>query len=87
MKEEFDHEQGYCRKLGHHLSFGYCHSERHGLPCPKIRDCWFTLIPIDKFLAENFAPDEIQYLYEPPPPKVSTLLELIERSRKAAGQI
>ncbi len=86
MKNIYENEEGYCRKLGHHLTFGYCPTERNGLPCAKIRDCWFAKIPIDTFLQENFSPEEIAYLYEPPPHKMSTLLALIERSQKLAQE-
>jgi hypothetical protein len=78
----YDDIQGYCRKLGHYLTFQYCHSERGGLPCPKIRDCWFERLPIEKYLEENFNSEQIQDLQNSPPPKMLSLVEMIERAKR-----
>ncbi len=86
MINEFDDKQIYCRKLGHFLPFKYCRSEHHDVPCTKIRDCWFEKISIDAFLQDNYSKEAIAYLFKPARPKVSTLLELIERSKKVAAE-
>jgi len=76
----FDQESIYCRKLGHHLNFSYCRSERRGKPCRKIIDCWFEKIPIQDFLADFYSPEEIQEILKPPAPKLNYILELIKQS-------
>lgn len=82
MREKFDTVEEYCRKLGHHLSFGYCRAERDGLPCSKVLDCWFQRLPIHDYLQDNFAQDEIAYLNVPPPPKMLTIFQLIQRAQQ-----
>ncbi len=80
----YDNEDLYCRKLGHHLKFEYCRKEHDGLPCPKIRDCWFEKLDIDGYLTQNFKPEEIAYIFEPPKPKISSLFELIQKAQQTA---
>jgi hypothetical protein len=82
MEQKFDNRQGYCRKLGHHLIFKYCREEHQGLPCPKIRDCWYRGIDIDQFLQQNYQKEEIDHLYNIPPAKIGTIIELIRQARK-----
>ena len=80
--DHFDSEELYCRKLGHHLKFAYCRKEHNGLPCPKIRDCWFEKIPIDDYLTQNFTPEQIAYLFEPPEPKIASIFEIIQKAQQ-----
>jgi hypothetical protein len=82
MDKTNDSREIYCRRLGHHLTFAYCRSEREGLPCRKILDCWFDKIPIGDFLRANYSPGELADLTEPAPAKAATLVELIERAQK-----
>jgi hypothetical protein len=81
MKEQFDNENIYCRKLGHYLQFGYCRQEKNNLPCSKIFDCWYQRISVQEFLTENYNYEEVSYLAAPPEPKISSLLSLIERAQ------
>ena len=81
--QRFDQKSTYCRRLGHHLNFSYCRCERQGKPCRKIVDCWFEKIPIQDFLAEFYPPEEIQELRAPPVPKLSTILDLVQRATAA----
>jgi len=82
MDESYDSREIYCRKLGHYLTFGYCRSERDGLPCGKITDCWFEKIPIGDFLRDNYSPGELAGITGPPPAKAATLVEMIEQARR-----
>ncbi len=84
MDETYDSREIYCRKLGHYLTFRYCRSERDGLPCAKILDCWFDKVPIGDFLRANYSPEEMARIAGPVPAKAATLVELIERARQAA---
>jgi hypothetical protein len=87
MKQDFDSGQGYCRKLGHYLTFHYCRQEHHSLPCPKIRDCWFSAFDIDQFLRENYKTEDISYLQNIPTAKVGTIIELIRQAHQNTGQL
>ena len=78
--ERYDQLEGYCRRLGHHLGFGYCRKAGDGLPCPLVRDCWFESFPVEDFLAENFS--EAQLAAAPPPGKLATLLSILGRVRE-----
>ena len=84
MVDTLDSREIYCRKLGHYLTFRYCRSERDGLPCGKIMDCWFDKIPIGDYLRNKYSPGELAGIIGPPPAKAATLIELIERARKRA---
>jgi len=81
MKERYDKEEIYCRRLGHNLNFSYCRSEHNGLPCPLIFDCWYTRLDIGAYMRKNFTPDELPYLTQAAPSKMSTLLELIQKAQ------
>jgi len=81
MKEQYDNEAIYCRKLGHHLHFEYCRKEKSGLPCSRIFDCWFERIPVKDFITLNYSQDEVSYLAAPPEHKMVNLLTLIEEAR------
>ncbi len=87
MEQEFDTRQGYCRKLGHHLSFKYCREEHNSLPCPKIRDCWYSGIDIDQFLQQNYQQGEIDHLQNVPQPKIGTIIELIRQAQNNTDQL
>ena len=79
---DFDDEEGYCRILGHYLSFSYCRSCQESAPCFKILDCWFDKFDVRKFIEENYTTAEIEHFLQPPKPKVQTLLTLIQQAQK-----
>ncbi len=85
MDTSHDSRETYCRRLGHYLTFGYCRTEREGLPCGRILDCWFEKLAIGDFLRENYSPEEIGRVTGPAPPKTVTLVELIERARRRSA--
>jgi len=82
MIEQFDTEEGYCRKLGHHLNFQYCRTERNGKPCTKIYDCWFEKFDIAVFMQEHYSEADIDALNRIPSPKANTILELIWQAQE-----
>jgi len=84
MIERYDEIAGYCRKLGHHLAFGYCRRVNQGLPCPLVRDCWFERLPILEFLAGHYTPAELDRLAAPAPGKLASILSVLERARSAS---
>jgi len=85
MDLRLDNEEIYCRKLGHHLAFKYCRTEREGFPCSKILDCWFEKIPIEEFVRKNYSKAEIAAIAAPSRPKMMTLIDLIEQAKKRNG--
>ena len=84
VDEQYDNEEIYCRKLGHHLRFKYCRTENGENPCRKIADCWFDKIPIGEFLRKNYSEEELGSILAPSRDKAATLVELIERARKSS---
>jgi hypothetical protein len=77
-----DKEEGYCRTLGHYVPFIYCRTMKDGVPCHRILDCWFERFPVDEFLKAHYSQEEIASILEPPRPKISSLIDLIEKARK-----
>ena len=81
MKERYDREQGYCRKLGHHLDFVYCRRVNQGLPCALALDCWFEHFPVAEFLEKNYTGEELARAAAPAPGKLESILEALSRAR------
>ena len=79
MDEQYDSEEIYCRKLGHHLTFKYCRMEREGFPCSRVFECWFEKIPIEEFILKNYSKSEIDLIMAPPSQKLAALTELVAR--------
>lgn len=86
MIDQYDNEEIYCRKLGHHLRFHYCRTEHDGNPCPLIFDCWHEKLAIGAYMRDNFNPQDVEYLVRPKPDKMVSLLELIQRAQKRASE-
>lgn len=79
--EKHDNEKLYCRMLGHHLTFEYCRKTAEGIPCRKIFDCWYNTFDIEKFMKANFSEDQIKAVLAPPKPKMTSLIELIQKAQ------
>lgn len=84
MKKKFDKKKIYCRKLGHFVPFLYCRTEHMEFPCMKIFDCWFKKIPIETFINKFYSKEEIQNIFKPAQPKISSLIDLIEKAKKVS---
>ena len=80
---KYDHLQGYCRILGHHVPFSYCRAPGDKPFCGKIAVCWGEKMDVAGFLHENYSPEEIAAVMQPPPPKITTLFDLIQKARSA----
>lgn len=81
----YDGEAIYCRKLGHHLKFDYCRRELGELPCSKVAKCWSDKLPVSEFLETHFSAEELQKVFAPPTPKVTSLIELIQKAQALNG--
>ena len=82
MKKKYDTRENYCRMLGHVLPFKYCRTMKEGLPCGRILDCWFKILPIEKFIEENYSDEEKKIIFEPPKAKMISLVEILEKTKK-----
>ena len=72
-----------CPRLGHEIVFSYCRSEGGDLPCRKVLDCWYPYFDVARYFRNRLTTEEWRALFEsPPPPKILTLLELIEQAKK-----
>ena len=82
MRKKYDKKEWYCRMLGHDVPFRYCRTMREGLPCAKIFDCWFEILPIKEFVEENYSEEEQRQIHEPPRSRISAIAEILEKARK-----
>ena len=72
-----------CPRLGDVVSFDYCRKENQGSPCKKIVFCWDHRFDVTQYLRVHFDADVIEGLSEPPRDKRRSLVDLIDRARKA----
>ncbi len=82
--EEHDGRELRCRMLGHEVPFGYCRAMNDGLPCRRILDCWHERFDVQTFVEAHFSPEQLARAMAPPPPKMLSILELIEKARRSA---
>lgn len=73
-----------CPRLGSPVPFKYCLDTGDATgPCFKIMDCWWEDFDIRSFLEKNLSPEALDRLLKAkPPPKVASLVELIEQAKK-----
>jgi hypothetical protein len=69
--------------LGHEVPFSYCRAPASELPCRRVFDCWWETFDIDSFIRAHYEADEIDRILSPRQGKMLTLVELIERAKKA----
>jgi len=82
MKDKYDKQEGYCKMLGHFLTFDYCRSMNKGLPCSKVLDCWFQNFPVQEYINKNYNSDEQAKMFEAPKSKILTLTEILEQAQQ-----
>ncbi len=82
MSNRYDKEEGYCKILGHFLTFDYCRTSNKGLPCSKVLDCWFQQFPIQEFISEHYSKEEQEKIFEPPKAKILSLAEILEQAQE-----
>ena len=74
-----------CPRLGHELTFGYCRQETRGKPCRLILDCWWEWFDVRAFLQAHLAEGDMTHVERagaaPPPPKVLSLVEMIQQAK------
>ncbi len=72
-----------CPMLGHEVAFSYCRQPAADLPCRKVFDCWWETFDIEAFIRTHFAPEQVERIAQPRQDKMASLVELIERARRA----
>ena len=90
--EEYDRMETYCRRLGHAVPFGYCRKENctamteKKLPCSKIMDCWFEMMPIHRFIEAHFTPRERELAFGRPGSRLNSICDIVERMTEKAPE-
>lgn len=80
-----DHRVRRCPRLGHDIHFRYCRTQEEERLCPRILDCWWEIFDINGFLKAHLSPEEWEHLTpEHPKPKITGILELIQKARESA---
>ena len=81
-----DQRSRRCPKLGHPVPFSYCREPGQTLPCGKIADCWWEAFDIAAFLRAHYDEETLQTILAPRQPKLTSIVELIEKARNSAKQ-
>jgi hypothetical protein len=76
--------KGYCPMLGGQVPFLYCRKcGNNQQPCWKVFDCWWETFDIVEFMQKNLSEDDFrQLLTYQPKARITTLLELIEKTKQ-----
>jgi hypothetical protein len=82
MIEEHDHRPIRCPRLGGKVNFKCFRIMNDRLPSRWIIGCWQMYIDMNRFLADYYSKDELDRVFAPPKPKVESLVELIEKSKR-----
>lgn len=89
MISDHDQRRRRCPRLGHAVRFRYCREQAGNDLCPRILDCWWETFDVESFLCEEGEADSVAALKQgpPPPPKIATLADLVDKARKrTAGE-
>jgi len=86
MIDKHDNLEQRCRRLGHPVPFGYCRQLPEGRPCGLILDCWHERFAVADFVKQHYTPEQIEAFLAPPKPKLASILEIVERAKKAAEE-
>ncbi len=88
MLDEHDARKCRCPRLGHEVPFRYCRTQAEDTLCPRILDCWWQTFDVHGFLESALPPEQFQrqqkVLQHHPPPKASSLVDLIDRAKRAS---
>lgn len=76
-----------CPKLGGPVTFGYCRRcEADDAACGKIVDCWWERFDVVAHLRCLLSePDFNRLMAQEPKPKLTSILELIEKAKSAGS--
>ena len=76
----YDDKQLCCPQVGHDVAFEYCRTQQGDGPCRNLLSCWWDHIEIASFVAQHFGGPNICDLFDGPPEKVASLVELINQA-------
>jgi hypothetical protein len=85
MIADNDERKRRCPMLGHEVAFSYCRAPGSSVPCRKIYDCWWETFDVADFVRNHYDEETIGKITAPPPPKTTTLLDLIEQAKRRCG--
>ena len=79
-----DYLERRCPRLGGPVTFKYCREHAGAdLPCWKVFDCWWETFDVNTYFKQQLSEADFQTLVNmKPKPKVVSLVELIEQTRK-----
>lgn len=80
---QHDHRERRCPMLGHEVAFSYCRAPASKLPCRRIFDCWWETFDVEGFMRRHYGEDDIEKVLAPRKDKMLSIVELIEKARKA----
>jgi hypothetical protein len=85
MDESKDHLERRCPRLGGPASFLYCRTSGDDESvCWKIFDCWWEDFDVVEYMKKRMPEDSFNLLVQArPKPKIVSLIEHIERAKKA----
>ncbi|MBW2107094.1 MAG: hypothetical protein JRI36_00295 [Deltaproteobacteria bacterium] len=73
-----------CPKLGGPVPFSYCLQEAGKFPCARAIACWRLLFPVEAYLRHKLSKEQWEnFCHQRPKDKITSLLELIEKAKKA----
>jgi len=83
----YEEKQIRCPKLGHQVNFAYCCIEQQEFPCARTVICWSAHFDVEAHLRERLGDEGfVRCFQQPPPTKIASLIELIERAREVAAK-
>ncbi len=88
MDSRKDHLKRRCPRLGNDVSFAYCRtSGEQATCCFKIQDCWWESFDVCAYLQRQLTEEAYTALVQTrPKPKVTSLIELIEKAKTAVRE-
>lgn len=84
--DAYDAHEQRCRLLGHPVPFSYCRAQPEGRPCRLVVECWQSHFDVNAWLNAHFTPEQIAWILAPPKPKMLSLVEMIEKAKRAAQE-
>jgi hypothetical protein len=84
--EQYDDTTIRCPRVGGEVNFLFCRTENNMLPCRWMTGCWQERMEIQTFLEDHYTNEELEQIFTPPKPKIESLVNLIEKAKKAKKQ-
>lgn len=83
----YDEHEMRCPRLGGPVTFQYCRVENNPYPCSRALACWSCRFDVESLFRSAFSEEVFEKIFmSVPKPKVVTLMELIEKAKRAASE-